>query len=116
MRKVCPFIDGINTVKRIAELAEVELKLARSCIQHLLSVLPPLLFHTTDSCDDRFYSAVIMVDLFRFSNSYAALPGIADIAQFGDEEEEGVTDLRVECEAYVYSEDGASSSPPPALH
>ena len=60
---------------------------------------------------------MIMVDLFRFSNSYATLPGIVDIAQFGDEEA-GVIDLQAECEVYVYSEDGKSlpSLPSPLLH
>jgi hypothetical protein len=37
--QVCTFIDGVNSVKRIAELAEVDLNLARACIQHLLFVL-----------------------------------------------------------------------------
>ncbi|KAL8293073.1 hypothetical protein RQP46_000767 [Phenoliferia psychrophenolica] len=91
--KVCTFIDGINHVKRIAELAEVDLTLARLCIQHLL-----------------FYSAIILVDVFMYTNSYAALPGIADIVQHGDEEDEGVTDLRAECEAYVYN--GTGDVPP----
>ncbi|GAA5951963.1 hypothetical protein JCM21900_000102 [Sporobolomyces salmonicolor] len=84
--KVCSFIDGVNHVKRIAELAEVDLYLARMCIQHLV-----------------YYNAVILVDLFQFSNSYTTLPGIADIAQYGEEEDEGATDLRTECENYVYS-------------
>lgn len=79
----------MHHVKRIAELAEVDLDLARVCIQHLL-----------------FYSAIVLVDLFQFSNSYAALPGIADIAQYEEEEGEGVTDLKAECEAYLYSGSG----------
>ncbi|KAM0754091.1 nitrogen permease regulator Npr2 [Meredithblackwellia eburnea MCA 4105] len=84
--KVCTFINGINHVKKIAELAEVDLTLARLCIQHLL-----------------FYSAIILVDVFQYSNCYTALPGIADVVQYGEEEDEGVTDLRAECEAYVYN-------------
>lgn len=48
--------------------------------------------------------------MFRFSNSYAALPSIADIAQYGEEDDEGVTDLRSECEAYVYN--GSGDVPP----
>ncbi|GAA5913180.1 hypothetical protein JCM6882_005810 [Rhodosporidiobolus microsporus] len=90
---ICSFIDGVNHVKRIAELAEVDLYLARQCIQHLV-----------------YYNAVIMVDLFQFSNSYAALPDIADVVQHGEEEDEGVTDLRTECENYVFI--GARDSPP----
>jgi hypothetical protein len=56
-----------------------------------------------------YYNAVIIVDLFQFSNSYAPLPDIADVVQHGDEDDEGVTDLRSECENYVYT--GARSSP-----
>ncbi|KAK4703250.1 nitrogen permease regulator 2, partial [Phenoliferia sp. Uapishka_3] len=93
--KVCTFIDGVNHVKRIAELAEVDLNLARLCIQHLL-----------------FYSAIILVDVFQYSNSYATLPGIAEIVQHGEEEDEGVTDLRAECEAYVYNGNGDVSPLP----
>ncbi|GAA5829668.1 hypothetical protein JCM11251_000243 [Rhodosporidiobolus azoricus] len=90
---ICSFIDGVNHVKRIAELAEVDLYLVRQCIQHLV-----------------YYNAVIIVDLFQFSNSYAALPDIADVVQHGEEEDEGVTDLRTECENYVFT--GARDSPP----
>ncbi|BGP14087.1 hypothetical protein JCM10213_002382 [Rhodosporidiobolus nylandii] len=91
--KICTFIDGVNHVKRIAELAEVDVYLARQCIRHLV-----------------YYNAVIIVDLFQFSNSYAPLPDIADAVQYGEEEDEGVTDLRTECENYVFT--GARDSPP----
>ncbi|GAA5871603.1 hypothetical protein JCM8547_007095 [Rhodosporidiobolus lusitaniae] len=89
----CTYIDGVNTVKRIAELAAVDLYLVRQCIQHLV-----------------YYNAVIIVDAFLYSNSYAPLPDIADVVQHGDEDDEGVTDLRTECENYVYT--GARDTPP----
>lgn len=60
----------------------------------------------------RFYSAIILVDVFQYTNSYATLPGIADVVQHGEEEDEGVTDLREECEAYVYNGTGAAQNPP----
>ncbi|GJN88362.1 hypothetical protein Rhopal_001327-T1 [Rhodotorula paludigena] len=91
--KVCSFINGVNHVKRIAELAEVDLFLARQCIQHLV-----------------YYNAVIIVDLFQFSNSYAVLPDIADAAQYGEDDDEGGIDLRTECENYVHS--GARDTTP----
>ncbi|KWU46349.1 nitrogen permease regulator 2, partial [Rhodotorula sp. JG-1b] len=84
--KVCSFIDGVNHVKRIAELAEVDLYLARQCIQHLV-----------------YYNAVITTDIFQFSNSYALLPDIADAVQYAEEEDGGATDLPTECENYVFS-------------
>lgn len=34
--KVCSFIDGVNPVRKIAELAEVDQNLGRLCVQHLL--------------------------------------------------------------------------------
>lgn len=34
--QICSFIDGVNPVKRIGELAEVDIYLARQCIQHLV--------------------------------------------------------------------------------
>ncbi|BGP46264.1 Nitrogen permease regulator 2 [Rhodotorula kratochvilovae] len=91
--KLCSFINGVNHVKRIAELAEVDLFLARQCIQHLV-----------------YYNAVIMVDLFQFSNSYAVLPDIADAAQYGEDDDESGIDLRTECENYV--RDGTRDSTP----
>lgn len=35
-KQICSFINGVNHVKRIAELAEVDLYLARLSIQHLV--------------------------------------------------------------------------------
>lgn len=34
--QICSFINGVNHVQRIAELAEVDLILCRLCLQHLL--------------------------------------------------------------------------------
>lgn len=36
MRKILPFIDGINDVRRIAILAEVSLELTKIALEHLL--------------------------------------------------------------------------------
>lgn len=91
--KVCSFINGVNSVQHIAELAEVELSLARQCVQHLL-----------------YFGAVLVIDLFQFSNSYAALPSISDIAVYNeeDDEDDGIGDLRLECEDYVFNGNGVS--------
>ncbi|SGZ35087.1 BQ5605_C069g12861 [Microbotryum silenes-dioicae] len=92
--KICSFINGINHVKGIAELAQVDLHLARLSIQHLV-----------------FYGAVIIVDLFQYTNSYATLPLIADVVHTMDEaeEDEGIQNLDSECQAYVYT--GAMINP-----
>ncbi|GAA5826046.1 hypothetical protein JCM5353_004192 [Sporobolomyces roseus] len=95
--KVCSFINGVNHVRKIAELAEVDLYLARMCIQHLV-----------------YYNAVILVDLFQFTNSYTVLPDIAEIAHATEEDEEDQgADLRSECENYVFSSTSRDSSPVP---
>ena len=36
--QVVPFIDGLNSVRRIAELADVDYQLVKKCIEHLLFV------------------------------------------------------------------------------
>ncbi|KAI8358772.1 nitrogen permease regulator 2-domain-containing protein [Mortierella sp. GBAus27b] len=54
MQRITRFINGVNSVKRIAEYADVETGLARLCMQHLL-----------------YYGCIIMVDLFQFKNIYA---------------------------------------------
>ncbi|KAF9961791.1 Nitrogen permease regulator 2 [Modicella reniformis] len=54
MQKITGYINGVSSVKRIAEYADVETGLARLCMQHLL-----------------YYGCIIMVDLFQFKNIYA---------------------------------------------
>ncbi|KAF9915724.1 Nitrogen permease regulator 2 [Lobosporangium transversale] len=54
MQRLTGFINGVSSVKRIAEYADVETGLARMCMQHLL-----------------YYGCIIMVDLFQFKNIYA---------------------------------------------
>ncbi|EIN07227.1 nitrogen permease regulator 2 [Punctularia strigosozonata HHB-11173 SS5] len=51
--KVCQYIDGVNHVKRIADLADCDLDLARQAISHLL-----------------YYQVVMMIDVFQYSNMY----------------------------------------------
>ncbi|KAG0312760.1 Nitrogen permease regulator 2 [Linnemannia gamsii] len=54
MQRVTGYINGVSSVKRIAEYADVETGLARMCMEHLL-----------------YYGCIIMVDLFQFKNIYA---------------------------------------------
>ncbi|KDN48883.1 NPR2-domain-containing protein [Tilletiaria anomala UBC 951] len=76
MAKIVPFVDGINHVKRIAQLADADIGLTRQCMEHLL-----------------YYGCIIMIDLFQFSNMYTVRPVIARIA-----DGEGISR---ECAAYV---------------
>ncbi|KAK9360389.1 nitrogen permease regulator 2 [Lipomyces starkeyi] len=78
MEKIVEFIDGINSVRKIAELADTDYGLTRKCIQHLM-----------------YYGCVIVVDIFQFSNSYACTADISVLAtdrHLGDE-----------CQSYVAS-------------
>ncbi|KAG0326903.1 Nitrogen permease regulator 2 [Dissophora globulifera] len=54
MQRIIGFINGVSSVKRIAQYADVETGLTRMCMQHLL-----------------YYGCIIMVDLFQFKNIYA---------------------------------------------
>lgn len=78
MEKIMPFIDGINSIRRIADLADADYYLTLQCIRHLIH-----------------YRCVVLTDLFQFSNIYAPT---SDIALF-------LTDpsMFLECQAYVFS-------------
>lgn len=64
MIKIIPFVNGVNHVKRIAQLADADLELSRQCIEHLL-----------------YYRCVIIIDTFQFSNIYTVRPTIATLAE-----------------------------------
>ncbi|KAL9934779.1 hypothetical protein V8E36_006554 [Tilletia maclaganii] len=76
MAKIFRFIDGVNHVKKIAELADADLGLTRQCMEHLL-----------------YYECIIMIDLFQFSNVYALRPLIASVAMLDS--------IQRECADYV---------------
>lgn len=76
MRRILPFIDGVNHVKRIAQLADADLGLTRACMEHLM-----------------FYGCIFIVDIFQYFNMYTVRPAIAKLA---DEEA-----LGYECAVYV---------------
>lgn len=54
MQRVIPYIDGVNSVKKISILADADLKLTRKCIRHLL-----------------YYGCIILLDIFSFNAIYA---------------------------------------------
>ena len=76
LRRILPFIDGVNHVKRIAQLADADLGLTRACLEHLL-----------------YYGCIIVVDIFQYFNMYTVRPAIAKMA---DDEA-----LGRECATYV---------------
>ncbi|KAI9004854.1 nitrogen permease regulator 2, partial [Phycomyces nitens] len=59
VQKVTDHINGINHVKRIAELSNVRTEWVRQSMEHLM-----------------YYGCIIMTDIFQFSNVYAVKPEI----------------------------------------
>jgi len=56
-------IDGKKHVKRIAQETFMDIEIVKVCIQHLI-----------------FYQIVELIDIFQFSNIYAATENITSIA------------------------------------
>lgn len=59
MQRILPFINGINTVSRIAQLADADYILTKKCIEHLL-----------------YYKCVLLSDVFTFSSMWSPTPDI----------------------------------------
>ncbi|MCJ1378835.1 Nitrogen permease regulator 2 [Xylographa soralifera] len=76
MLLILPHIDGVNSVKQIALLADADYKLVRKAIAHLL-----------------YYGCVILLDTFSFGASYA--PTVEMGVFVGD------TEAQEECRRYI---------------
>ncbi len=76
MQHIIPLIDGIRYVKLIALEAKVETEMVKACVRQLL-----------------FYNCVVLIDIFLYSNVYAATPRISEF--LGSEE------MQQQCQAYV---------------
>ncbi|KAI5966575.1 NPR2 [Candida pseudojiufengensis] len=77
MIKILPYIDGINSVKRISELADANYLLVKQCIQHLMH-----------------YKCIELVDIFQFNNIYAPTNHIGDFLKNDGK-------MAEQCQAYV---------------
>lgn len=84
MLLILPHINGINSVRQIALLADADYKLVRKAISHLL-----------------YYNCIFLLDVFSFSAIYAPT---AEITDFVDNE-----DMQAECARYVATPDHGSS-------
>lgn len=62
LERLLPFINGINSVKQIADLASADYTLTKKGIQHLVH-----------------YGCVVTISLFQFSNMYAPTSAVAEI-------------------------------------
>ena len=76
MLLILPFIDGVNSVKRITQLADADYKLVRIAIAHLL-----------------YYGCITLLDVFHFGASYAVT---AELGSFVSDE-----NAQEECRRYV---------------
>lgn len=54
MLKIVPYIDGLNSISKIAKLSDSDVSLVLECIKHLV-----------------YYNCVMLADIFQFSNIYA---------------------------------------------
>ncbi|KAI9805850.1 MAG: hypothetical protein M1825_000464 [Sarcosagium campestre] len=90
MQEIVPFIDGISSVRRIAELADADFELVKKCFEHLL-----------------YYNCLITLDIFQFSAIYAPTPDLAALVSD--------TAMQTECAAYIAKSAGQSSIPIPRL-
>jgi nitrogen permease regulator 2-like protein len=54
IQRIIPFINGVNSVKRIAYLADADIKLTRKAVRHLV-----------------YYGCLMLLDIFSFNNIYA---------------------------------------------
>ncbi|KAG2176264.1 hypothetical protein INT43_005498 [Umbelopsis isabellina] len=75
--KVIKHINGISSVRRIADKADVKIEWARQSIEHLL-----------------YYGCIILIDIYQFSNVYSIKP---EVMQLLDEK----SGLQEECIDYV---------------
>ncbi|CAO3658023.1 unnamed protein product [Umbelopsis vinacea] len=75
--KVIQHINGISSVRKIADKADVKIEWARQSIEHLL-----------------YYGCIILIDIYQFSNIYSIKP---EVMQLLDEK----SGLQEECIEYV---------------
>ncbi|EXJ73582.1 uncharacterized protein A1O5_03343 [Cladophialophora psammophila CBS 110553] len=77
MLRIIPFINGVNSVKRIAALADADLKLTKKCVKHLL-----------------YYGCILLLDIFSFNAVYAPTAEFANMIAKDPE-------MQKECARYV---------------
>ncbi|CAH2353577.1 nitrogen permease regulator 2 [[Candida] railenensis] len=79
MLKILPFINGLNSIRKISQLADSDYMLTKQCIQHLMH-----------------YKCIEIIDIFQFSNIYAPTNHIGNFLR--------LKRLAAECQAYVITD------------
>ena len=77
MQRIAPYINGVNSVARIADLADADLKFTRKAVKHLL-----------------YYGCVLLLDIFGFNNIYAPTAEFSSLIATNQ-------DMQKECARYV---------------
>ncbi|SSD59920.1 related to Nitrogen permease regulator 2 [Saccharomycodes ludwigii] len=62
MLKIVPYINGVNSIAKIAKISDSDVNLVIECVNHLI-----------------YYNCVLILDIFQFSNIYAPT---SDISKF----------------------------------
>lgn len=85
MLKILPYINGINSIKKISELSDSDYLLTKQCIQHLMH-----------------YKCLQIIDIFQFSNIYAPTNNIDNFLK--------IPGLCERCQSYIISYDMTSKN------
>ncbi|KAI9817183.1 MAG: Nitrogen permease regulator 2 [Pycnora praestabilis] len=73
MQKIVPHINGINSIRRISELADADYNLTRKAVAHLI-----------------YYGCLLMLDIFQFSAMYSVTAEISLLIEDKSTQEECV--------------------------
>jgi hypothetical protein len=84
LRRIHPYMDGVNHIQRISELADVELRLIKRAVREMIH-----------------HGRVILLDIFHYQAVYAGASGLVEFIKD--------VDVQDECCAYV-----ALPQPPPS--
>lgn len=83
MIKILPYINGINSIKKISELSDSDYLLTKQCIQHLMH-----------------YKCLLVIDIFQFCNIYAPTNTIDNFLR--------IPGLSERCQSYIVNYDMSS--------
>ncbi|KAJ4366169.1 Nitrogen permease regulator 2 [Neocucurbitaria cava] len=78
LNRILPYIDGVNSISHIAQLADTDLSLTRRAIQHLV-----------------YYGCLVLLDIFSFGAIYAPTAEIGGFVVDADVKEECTRYVRV---------------------
>jgi hypothetical protein len=77
LNRILPYINGVNSISRIAQLADADLSLARRAVQHLV-----------------YYGCLVLLDIFSFGAIYAPTAEIGGFIVDDDVKEECIRYIR----------------------